>query len=317
MSLTSGTFHLSLERQWVLVFTKTTKHDLSHSDRNLCPSTSLEDNVQCCVENSHNGLKRRWTFNRNDPDYIGTGIGNSVSGSTYSNGNGFDLSSAAGVMSTLNNNDAPSVGTGIAPIVPISPLGGFEPTTPGANVALSGDASTSTGTLGALPITANTIGTTSDTSGGVAPGISDTSIALGGTTPAGTNTAIALGGTTPAGTDLALSGTTPAGIDIASGGTTPASSSNFNLAQIDNYSQSPGGMSPGGSTPDEGVSFGLNHGLRPEVTYTNGGGSTFSVGPTTSVPGMLMNPGSSINGVQGGFSMDFRKLKRSLANAFI
>ena len=303
MSLTSGTFHLSLERQWVLVFTKMTKDDLSRSDRNLCPSTSLEDNVQCCVENSHNGLKRRWTFNVNDKDYIGPGIGGLESESTYSNSNGFDLASATGMLSTLNNNDAPSVGTGIAPIVPISPLGGFEPTTPGANLALSGDASISTDTLGALPITANTIVPTSDTSAAVDPVTADT--------------ALALGGTTPAGTDIASGGTTPAGIDIASGGTTPASSSNFNLAQIDNYSQSPGGMSPGGSTPDEGVSFGLDHGLRPEVTYTNGGGSTFSLGPTTSVTNMLGNPGSSLNGVQGSFTMGFRKLKRSLANAFI
>lgn len=95
--------------------------------------------------------------------------------------------------------------------------------------------------------------------------------------------------------------------------------SNFNLAQVENYSQSSQGMTKLASTPNEGVSIGLNHGLRPQVTYTNGGGSTFSLGPSASVPSMLENLGSigsSFNGIQGGFSMGFRKLKRSLADAF-
>lgn len=206
------------------------------------------------------------------------------------------MASASGVLSKFNN-DAPTVGTGFTSN---TPSGGPIPTTPDNNIAFPGDVSTSANTLGALPITANTIVPTVDISAEVASVTPNTDIALGGTTPASTpDTAIALGGATPAG------------------------SSNFKLAQIDDYSQSPRGMTPGGSTPDEGVSVGLNHGLspqvnNPQVTYTNGGGSTFSLGPTTSVTNMLGNLGnlgSSLNGVQGGFSIGFRKLKRSLADA--
>lgn len=105
--------------------------------------------------------------------------------------------------------------------------------------------------------------------------------------------------------------------DIAMGAITP--NSNFNLAQIDNYSQSSQGMTKPASIPNQGVSFDLNNGLRPQVTYTNGGGSKFSLGPSASVPSMLENLGnigSSFNGVQGGFSIGLRKLKRSLADAF-
>lgn len=192
------------------------------------------------------------------------------------------MASASGVWSKLNNNDAPSVGTGFNSN---TPSGGPIPTTPDNNIAIPGDVSTS----------ANTIVPTVDISAEVASVTPNTDIALGGTTPASSlDTAIALGGATPAG------------------------SSNFKLAQIDDYSQSPRGMTPGGSTPDEGVSVGLNHGLSPQVTYTNGGGSTFSLGPTTSVTNMLGNLGnlgSSLNGVQGGFSIGFRKLKRSVADA--
>lgn len=110
--------------------------------------------------------------------------------------------------------------------------------------------------------------------------------------------------------------TTPASsnTDIAMGGITP--NSNFNLAQIDNYSQSSQGMTKAAPTPNQGVSFDLNNGLRPQVTYTNGGGSKFSLGPSASVPSMLGNIGTSFNGFQGGFSIGLRKLKRSLADAF-
>lgn len=101
------------------------------------------------------------------------------------------------------------------------------------------------------------------------------------------------------------------------GGITP--NTNLNLAQIENYSQSSQGGTKVASTPNEGVSVGLNNGLRPQVTYTNGGGSTFSLGPSASVPSMLENLGSigsSFNGIQGGFSIGLRKLKRSLLDAF-
>lgn len=97
---------------------------------------------------------------------------------------------------------------------------------------------------------------------------------------------------------------------------------NLNLAQIENYSQGSQASQATtnvASTPNQGVSVGINNGLRPQVTYTNGGGSTFSLGPSASVPSMLENLGnigSSFNGVQAGFSIGLRKLKRSLADAF-
>ena len=143
-------------------------------------------------------------------------------------------------------------------------------------------------------------------------------------TPTSLNSDIAMGGTLPNSNVLPLSAASSGFItptspnsDIAMGGTLP--NSNFNLAQVENYSQSSQGMTKISSTPNEGVSVGLNNGLRPQVTYTNGGGSTFSLGPSTSVPSMLENLGSigsSFNGVQGGFSIGLRKLKRSLADAF-
>lgn len=108
--------------------------------------------------------------------------------------------------------------------------------------------------------------------------------------------------------------------DIAMGPITP--NTNLNLAQIENYSQGSQASQATtnvASTPNQGVSVGINNGLRPQVTYTNGGGSTFSLGPSASVPSMLENLGnigSSFNGVQAGFSIGLRKLKRSLADAF-
>lgn len=110
---------------------------------------------------------------------------------------------------------------------------------------------------------------------------------------------------------------TSSNTDIAMGAITP--NTNLNLAQIENYSQGSQGTTKVASTPNQGVSVGLNDGLRPQVTYTNGGGSSFSLGPSASVPSMLENLGnigSSFNGVQAGFSIGLRKLKRSLADAF-
>lgn len=103
--------------------------------------------------------------------------------------------------------------------------------------------------------------------------------------------------------------------DIVAVVSTPGGPSNFNLAQIDDYSQSARGMTPA-STANEGVSFGLNQGLRPQVTYNNGGGSAFSIGTTTPVTSLFENPGSALAGFQGSFKMGFRKLKRSLADSF-
>lgn len=303
--------------------------NLPNSDRNLCPSSSSDDNVQCCVvENAHNGLKRRQQINgkrsmRFTPlrgsasrgSYFG-GVGDSdISATPSSNGNGLDLASASGVWSTLQNSapapgllnvhsyDPPSVDTGFSTI---SPIGASVPTTPDTNIA----------------------------SPGPAPTTPDTNIALAGPAPTTPDTTIALAGdVSQSASDLSTVPVTSSdvvvptadttvsspGTDVALGSGSPDTTSNFNLAQIDNYSQSAGGLSPGGSsTPDEGLSVGLNRGLQPAVTYTNGGGSTFSLGPTTSVPNLLSNLGSlgsSFSGVQGGFSMGFRKLKRSLALA--
>lgn len=202
-----------------------------------------------------------------------------------SNG-GLRFASAEGVIHTIQNN-APSVGEGITPIVPITPFGGSGPT---SDINVAGP---SVDTIGALP---NTPGTS-------VPAVSNTAVDLGGL-PAPPDTSASITPTTP-NTDLALGGTT--------------SNSNFNLAQVDNYSQSAQGTTQSPSTPNEGVSFGLNSGLRPQLTYTNQGGSTFSVGPTTSVTSMIENIGdlgSTLNGVQGGINMGFRKLKRSLADKF-
>lgn len=192
---------------------------------------------------------------------------------------GLNFASADGVLNTINN-DSPGVGEGISPITQITPFGG-------SSVSTSGD------TIGALPFTGNSVSTVPNTAVdniGAIPGTPDTSASLISSNP---------------GTDLAYVGTT--------------SSSNFNPAQIENYSQGAQGTTQTASTPSEGVSFGLNNGLRPEVTYTNQGGSTFSLGPTTSVTNMLGNLGnlgSSLNGFQAGFNIGLRKLKRSLANAF-
>lgn len=236
---TSGTLELCPQiASWILVFTETTNDDYLHSDRNLCPSSSSEDNVQCCVGDAHSGLKRRQDLDN------------------------FDLY------------DSPTSDSNIALPEDFS-------TTPNTKIALAGDVSTSADTLGALPITSNTIVPTVDTSTEIASATPNTNVALGGSTSTG--------------------------------------SSNFNLAQIDNYSQNVRHLSPGGShSADEGLSVGLNHGISPVVTYTNGGGSTFSLGPTTSVTSMLENLGnlgSSFSGIQGGINIGFRKLKRSLADA--
>lgn len=186
------------------------------------------------------------------------------------------MASADGMFSTMNDDDAPSVGEGIAPIVPITPFGGSVPTTPDVNIA-----STSAGT----------------------------------TVPAFANTAVDTPGAPPAvvGTGASIIPATP-NTDVATSNITP--NTNFNLAQLDNYSQSARGTSPVAPTPNAGVSFGLSNSLRPEVSYTNNGGSKFSLGPTTPVTNMLSNPGSSLNGIQGDFSIGLRKLRRSLADAF-
>lgn len=232
----------------------------------------------------------------------------STTPNSNNNGNSLDMASASGVWSTLPNNDAapsllnthsydpPSADTGFSTISPIgasvpttpdtgfstiTPIGASAPTTPDTTTTIAlagaGDISHSADDLGALPVTSSNI---------VPPTVDTSSVS------------------SPPGTDLALGGGSP---------DTGSSGSNFNLAQVDNYSQSAAGLSPGrSSTPDEGLSVGLSRGLQPAVTYTNGGGSTFSLGPTTSVTNMLSNFGASLNGVQGGFSMGFRKLKRSL-----
>lgn len=220
------------------------------------------------------------------------------------------------MLSTLHKNDASSVGTGFTPI---SPFGGSVPTTPDTNIALPGDVSTTPGTNIALPGDVSTTPDTNIALSGDASTTPNTNIAVPedvstsadtlGALPITSNTIVP---TVDTSTEVAS--VTP-NTDVALGGSTSPGSSNFNLAQIDNYSQSAGGLSPGRSSADEGLSVGLNRGLSPVVTYTNGGGSTFSVGPTTSVPSMLGNFGSSLNGIQGGVNIGFRKLKRSLADA--
>lgn len=243
------------------------------------------------------------------------------------------MSSASGTWSTLPNNDAapalfntnsydpPSADTGFSSI---SPIGASVPTTPDTNIALAAPAPTTPDTNTALAVPAPTTPDTNTALAVPAPTTPDTNIALAGAGDV-SHSADDLGALPVTSSNIvptvdtsseSASLSSPPGTDVAFGGGsagTGSSSSNFNLAQIDNYSQSAGGLSPGKfSTPDEGLSVGLNRGLQPAVTYTNGGGSTFSLGPTTSVTNMLSNFGASLNGVQGGFSMGFRKLKRSL-----
>lgn len=222
------------------------------------------------------------------------------------------MASADAIWSTFRNNNAASVDTGSG-FSTIPPIGvSVPPTTPETNnIALSGDVRTSAATLGGAPITTGT-GTGINTA--LSGDVSTPSDTLGALPPTWNNEAVPPP-TVDTSTNLASVVTPPTNTDLALGGSTSLDSSNFNLAQIDNYSQSAGALSPsgGGSSPDQGLSVGLNRALRPEVTYTNGGGSTFSLGPTTSVPSFL--GGSSLNGVQAGVNMNFRKLKRSLVDA--
>ncbi len=60
MSPTSGTCPL----KEISIFPPSLIH--IPSDRSLCPSSSLEDNVQCCVEHIHTALKRRQDSSASD-----------------------------------------------------------------------------------------------------------------------------------------------------------------------------------------------------------------------------------------------------------